>query len=308
MANNPLTIKYTESGKIQYYFRFFARIGGGDMHHIVMDTGSTGIVVSAGFIKESTPLENPPRPPSYSSSGKTYKGKWVYTSFELFGGKRGENRGFTIDKIPVFAVEGSSLVSMMGVGIRSRIYDHRFNPFLNLPQMEDTGFPKGYMLSKFNATFGYSQEEKAGFSLFSIAGDHSYLPKAGVTLTPPVKTGLARYTLNAPFLLDTGLSYMIITPIKEGPQPDRGYATDKKHHPLIQGIHTSVSLYPQTGGAPVSWSFCTDDTPDKKSPKYVRFGKPGSHGIINTGRHMMAEYDYLVDLDDQVIGLRKILK
>lgn len=305
----PLTINYTDSGpadSVKYTLRFLVKIGDGAERHILMDTGSTGIVVPRSAIKNYLTCEKiTPQPPAphYSSSGAHYDGDWVYTSFELYD-RQGHQ--FTIDKIPVFAVtehEGNDVsnVSMMGIGIHSKVYDDKFNPFLNLPQMTQGQFQRGYIITSSQVIFGYSSRDIAGFKLFSFAkGSDSAI--ATTTLTPPSGSEFSSFKQTTPLLLDTGIPYMIVTPKKEVKQPSRDFIEPHTHH-IIDGAQIEVALS-DNEGKPFHYTFTVLQAPTPADPTYVRFAVPSIKGFINTGRHILTDYHYLVDCNEKIIGLK----
>jgi hypothetical protein len=308
-----IQLPYTDpTPDLSGYLTFTVRVGGGEAHSMVMDTGSSGIVVAASRISSWTPMPDPPAPPRYSSSGNSYSGEWVLAAVELTAA---DGQTFTTARpVAVFAATGMEGgpepgVSMMGVGIRGLHGDARnvMNPFLNLPEMAAGEFRTGYVLTREGVRFGYDEAEMATFATFSTnCADPGTTPAATVTLTPPAGSALRPYTDTAPLLLDTGISYMIVTPRQDGARPDAGYLeTVGTHEQWVGGVAVSLEL----GGATI-WSFDTDDFGEPGTPEYARFARPSPTGIINTGRHLLASYDYLVDVTfgpegaSGVVGLR----
>src|SRR3954454_12762666 len=78
-STQPAFYKYTGGcGGVKFAYDFQVTLGGAGPRTILMDTGSTGIVVPLNAIGEYTVATNPPDyTPSYSSSGNTYQGQWV---------------------------------------------------------------------------------------------------------------------------------------------------------------------------------------------------------------------------------------
>jgi hypothetical protein len=123
---------------------------GGRSYAVVMDTGSTGIVVSADKIPNIDRLQSlGPGQLTYSSSGRIMIGRWVVTPVTVMG-RNGV--GVTTAPIPVLAVdrvectdnarrcmprEAPRGISMLGIGFARR-HDHQAqsgpskNPFLNV--------------------------------------------------------------------------------------------------------------------------------------------------------------------------------
>src|SRR4051812_39646330 len=80
-STQPAFFKYVAGGGgVNAPYDFKVELGGSAARGILMDTGSTGIVVPLSAIGEYTVASNPPDyTPSYSSSGNTYTGQWVET-------------------------------------------------------------------------------------------------------------------------------------------------------------------------------------------------------------------------------------
>lgn len=296
------------------FLTFSVAVGGGPAHSMVMDTGSSGIVVSASRIGRSTPISPQPPAPGYSSSGNTYDGEWVLATVELTAG---DGQSFTTTRqVAVFAAkakpgEPEPDVSMMGVGIRHQpaaLSLGLLNPFFNLPGMAEGKVPTGYIITREGVHFGYDEAEKESFTTFGTNCAYpDTTPVATVTLTPPAGSELDPYTNTAPLLLDTGISYMIVTPRLGQAWPDAGYEeTLGTQTQLVGGVGVSLVL-----GTETIWEFDTGGCGQAGTPAYARFAKPSPTGIINTGRHLLEWYDYLVDVQlgtagaSGVVGLRR---
>ena len=283
---------------LESFALFSIRVDGGESVRVVMDTGSNGIVLGSDLVKGGTVMDPQPPAPSYSSSGNSYEGQWVLASVELTG-LDGETFT-TANPVAVFAATNVQGVSMMGVSTRFPDAGDEFNVFLNLPEMVAGQYRKGYILTREGVWFGYGEAEIQTFRPL-LPSTPAALAQAMVTLTPPTGSGLRPYTETAPFLLDTGIDYMIVTP-PSGTLPPPGYQhAVGPHEQWISGVGVEVSL----GGQPV-WSFDTGEFGEPGKPAYGRFGigKPPTAGIINTGRHLLEVYDYLADVESGQVGLR----
>jgi hypothetical protein len=228
------------NGGVTAPFYFNVTLGGGASRSVLMDTGSTGIVVPLSAIGEYTVPSNPPDyTPSYSSSGNTYTGQWVETVVTVSDDNG--NSFTTPTTILVFAVSDagdsteasgtspeasgtSPSVSMMGVSTRYPEAD-AYNPFLNHPNIVNGTFRSGYILSEEGVLFGYGEQDIATFSVFPTTitaipptsmspQTQTQAAQAQVTLTPPEgdKTLKTSYTETTFFLMDTGIDYSITTP------------------------------------------------------------------------------------------------
>ena len=280
------------------------RVGGGSFRPMTMDTGSLGIVVPLSAIPEYTFVGNGTF--GYSSSGRQYTGIYVLATVEVrdpFG------EGFvTAGPIEVFGVQtlnGEPLtpeeaegMGMMGVGIRGLDPRIPSNPFLYLPEMASGEFRTGYILTSRGVCFGYDEAEMDGFGTFATdcaPPGTAGTPLARATLTPSAESGLPPYTNTAPFLLDTGIGYTIVTPPDGTTPPELATGPDGT---LAAGVSVAVEVQSDTGEWQSFWPpFVTREiSPD--APGSVRLAVPGTGepGIVNTGRGPLEVCDYLVDV------------
>jgi hypothetical protein len=194
---------------------------------------------------------------------------------------------------------------MMGVGIRpvkdaygnDTSSDYR-NPFLNL---DLSGTPsRSFIVTTTGVTFNYSASEKDTFDTTSYRGNTGNCPLATVTLVPPVGSPLAAYTQASPFLVDTGLDYMIVTPIQNSVVPWSGYVMGDGH--WVPGVTVIVAL--GVNSNTIQWDFSTNDFGASGVPDYARFAVPSPNGIINSGQRILDQFDYLIDTSSGVVGLR----
>jgi hypothetical protein len=138
---------------------------------VVMDTGSTGVVVSADKIPNIRGLQSlGPGKLTYSSSGRIMMGQWVVTPMTIIGG---DGTRVTTAPMPVLAVtqvqcmegarrctpnEAPHQISMMGIGFGRR-HDRQAqsgpdtNPFLNTAKLGEGGpnverMRRGYIVTR----------------------------------------------------------------------------------------------------------------------------------------------------------------
>lgn len=291
-------------------FDLLVSVGGAPAVRLLVDTGSTGIVIGKEHLGANDGALDPQPPvPGYSSSGMSYTGQWVWTTVTVTGAN---GVSLVTGRIAVFAADQTG-VSMMGVGVRgtSGLADAS-NPFLLMAA--HAGFRTGYILTPRGVHLGYSDVDVATFETFSFSAAEPVQPLATVSLTPAAGSGLQPYTATTPFLLDTGIDYMIMTPVEGQALPDSGYeievqAGGKPRRQLISGVGVEVSIGPRS-----IWSYNTTECPayqpgpaNPAVPVFARFAVPSPAGILNTGRHLLGAYDYLVDLESNVLGLRQRL-
>src|SRR5262245_27776903 len=161
---------------------------GARSYAVLMDTGSTGIVVSADKIPNIDRLPSlGPGQLTYSSSGRIMIGRWVVTPVTVMGRN---GAGITTAPIPVLAVdrvectatarrctprEAPRGVSMLGIGFARR-HDHQAqsgpdkNPFLNVAAVNGgkaERLRRGYLVTR--------QGVFVGLTAASTQGDFAYV-------------------------------------------------------------------------------------------------------------------------------------
>ncbi len=91
--------------------------------------------------------------------------------------------------------------------------------------------------------------------------------------------------------MDTGIDYTVITPNQPGnppPNPAGGQM-------LIPDVTVGMVL------GDVSWGFNTSQCGGPPAnPAYARLAVPSQYGILNTGRHFLASYKYMIQLDERI--------
>jgi hypothetical protein len=287
-------------------------VGGGQRRLLLMDTGSLGIVFPRALIHEYTPIPNSPSTFGYSSSGHGYNGGWVWTTVKVSDLRN----SFTTGRVQVFAVDSiktptgnkpvdaNSEIGIMGIGLRGVSVRGQLthNVFLNLPEMQAGAYPTGYLLDRTSVTFGYDPAVVDQYTCFHTDCTFGGPPTAEVSLTPPPGSALQPYTTTGSFLLDTGLTEMIVTPRAGGPLPDPAYQTEimtdqGETDGFVPGVTVGLSLQPQDAQSPITWTYDTSDYGQPGTPAYARFAIPSAaSGMINSGLHLLERYDYLAQV------------
>jgi hypothetical protein len=291
---------------------------GGPSHSAIMDTGSTGIVVSANAIANIDTLPSTLGELDYSSSGRKMIGKWVTTPVRISGG----NGASVMTKpIPVLAVtqiecteqarncrpeDHPQGVAMLGIGF-AREADHQAqstpdkNPFLSI----DTDFRsqhRGYVITRRGVHVGLTQANTRGdYAFIKLASD----PKiAGEWQAAPVCLSIndAQPPACGTALMDTGVTTVFLTvPADQvgasAGQTETGAAT------LMPMTKVGVFLPGPDAVVRASYSFRVGAPnnpliPDKLLLNAVR--KP----FINTSVAFLNGFDYLYDADAGLVGYR----
>jgi hypothetical protein len=210
---------------------------GGRSYAVVMDTGSTGIVVSADKIPNIDRLQTQgPGRLTYSSSGRIMIGRWVVTPVTIMG--RNGTR-IAVAPISVLAVDRVECtdnarrcsprasprgISMLGIGFARR-GDHQAqsgpakNPFLNVATVNGAKaerLRRGYLVTRGGVFVGLTAANTQGDVAFVK------LDRAGDDWAPtPVCISVNGVTPAAcgSLLMDTGVDAMYLT-VPESQAPD----------------------------------------------------------------------------------------
>ena len=297
------------------YYQLNISVGGGPARAIVIDTGSVGILVPLSKIEnysELSPGESYPTP-GYSSSNNQYVGKWVKTTVTLTGA---DNDSVTTSEIIVFGVTGvkeangqintdrADGVSFMGVGYQQEQYPtQKFNPFININGLT-AGQRQGYIIKSNEVQFGLTDDVTSKIPSVKLepypGGTSWQLPTANLRLQS-TSDDYQPFSGETPFLVDTGIDYMILT---AGETVPGDYTNTQTTPQFVPGVTVQLSVPTDKGiiySTFATVSGTTNNEPGKIDPAYIRWGKgPATH--INTGRHYTYLYGYMYDPDNAVVG------
>jgi predicted aspartyl protease len=266
-------------------------VGGGAPRSAVMDTGSTGIVVSASAISDiaGRPSQGPASL-AYSSSGHVMEGTWVITPVTISGA---DGESITTPPIPVIAVTRISClpsarnctpedapdhVAMIGVGF-GREYDHQEqqtpdkNPFLVATSAD---MRRGYVITGEGVHIGLTSENAAGaFSFVKLTRESRWPDWSGAPACIVVGD-------TAPacgrVLVDTGVAGMYLT-VPEDRLTGGG---------LPPGTTLRIRLGPGDDPQAAGYSFAAGDMANAMAPGFVT----------------LSGFDYLFDADGGWVGFR----
>lgn len=300
---------------------------GGEVHRAVMDTGSTGVVISATSIADfdTLPVLGPGKL-TYSSSGRIMRGVYVEAPVTVVGA---DGTRFTTRPIRILAVtridclraarsctpvKAPRRVAMLGIGF-ARTRDEspgtgpRGNPFLNAPGM---GTPdrlgalgRGYVAGRRSVTVGLAAADKAGFRLVKLKAD----PPTGDWAATPVCLALDGRAPAAcgSLLMDTGVTTMFLT------LPDAqtaGLATLDPRGATVLADGVALAVSPGEGQGAPAYGFTVGDRADPVVPERVilvgagRMGRNPRAPFVNTTVRALNAFDYLFDADAGEVGFR----
>ncbi|WP_051356957.1 hypothetical protein [Azorhizobium doebereinerae] len=297
---------------------------GGQAHRGTLDTGSTGVVVSATSIPNFDQLPRlGPGQLTYSSSGRIEKGVWVVTPLTLSGGN---GASVTTRPMPVLAVNEIACtasarncrprrnpkgIAMFGIGF-ARQHDHQaqgtpdHNPLLNVEGMgtpEQLGrMRRGYVVSRRGVLVGLDAASTAGFSFVKldkspVYPDWSAAPVCiSVAGTAPPACGT--------MLMDTGVTTMYL---RVPPEQLAGHTAPNAKGLPVLNPGTSVALT-MTGAQGIGYSFNVGDRANPLAPLDVVLvhadANPGP--FVNTSVRFLNGFDYLYDADAGYVGFRAL--
>ena len=238
---------------------------GGRSYAVVMDTGSTGIVVSADKIPNIDRLQSlGPGRLTYSSSGRIMIGRWVMTPVTIMG-RNGTS--IAAAPIPVLAVDRVECmenarrctprddprgISMLGIGFARR-GDHQAqsgpakNPFLHVATVNGAKAQRlrnGYLVTRSGVFVGLTAANtQGGFAYVKLARAEDDWAATPVCISVNAVTPAACGTL----LMDTGVTAMYLTvPATQAPDAmltsnGRSQTSDRRHQAHDLGSDRSVS-------------------------------------------------------------------
>ena len=294
---------------------------GGRQLRAVMDTGSTGIVVSASAIPNIDRL--PSRGPgtlTYASSGRIERGDWVVVRATIAGAN---GASVTTLPIPVLAVrsvacldnarnctvrEDPRHVAMIGVGFGRRgnpegPHGPDINPLLNLAGTgSDHRLRRGYIVSSAGVQIGLSAADPGdGYATVQLARDDARQDWSGAPACIAIDD---RTPACGTVLPDTGVAGMFLSLPASDEQTSAGSSgTDRG---LPPGAKVTISLAPEAAApSAASYSFRVGDVSNPLAPARVTLvGRGDRPTFVNTGVHLLNGFDYLFDADKGIVGYR----
>lgn len=300
-------------------------VGSGEIHRAVLDTGSTGVVVSASSILDldDLPVIGPGQL-TYTSSGRIMQGRYVLSAVTVIG-KNGA--AITTRPIPVLAVDSVNClasarncepreqprgIAMLGVGF-AREADRQTagtpdkNPFLNLPAMGRPGSPgpiaRGYILGRRHVQVGLTPGDVgAQFVTTPLTRD----PQRDDWAPPQACIAVAQRMPPAcgTLLVDTGVTAMYLS-LPDSQTSDREILNARGEPLLADGVE--LAILPPPGASAPSYRFVVGDPSNPVAPeRVVLVGEGRRPPFVNTTVRLLNTYDYLFDADAGRIGFRAV--
>ena len=292
---------------------------GGDAVRAIMDTGSTGIVVSQDAIPgiASLAVQGPGRL-TYTSSGRVMVGNWVVTPVTISGG---DGTSVTTAPLPVLAVssieclsesrdcvpeDNPRRVAMMGIGFgregdRQGQSTPEKNPFLHVAGMEGGAMRRGYVVMRHGVQLGLSKQTARGFQYVKLQRNADASDWAGVASC--ITLGQGQPSCGSA-LVDTGVTAMFLS---LPPQAEAGLVTDDGDgSTLAPGTQVTVSF--GVDASSPSYTFAAGDQGDAAPSRIVLVGDGSRPTFVNTSAHALNAVDVLFDDEGGYFGVRVLAK
>jgi predicted aspartyl protease len=291
---------------------------GGASHLATLDTGSTGIVVSAADVPDADGLPSSPGQLLYSSSGRVMVGRWVTTPVTIEGA---DGTRLLVHAIPVLAVDRIECrpdardcrpenapkgVAVIGIGFGRETDGQEQstpdkNPFL-AASLPGGRFRRGYVVTRTGVSVGLTATVAgSGFAFAKLSADPDH---PGDWSGAPFCVALNRTTRSAcgASLVDTGVTgmYLTLPPAIAA----TSQATNAKGEPtLADGTEVAVAF---PGGSPkaAGYSFTVGKVGDPLVPDFLILNTRRPEAFVNTGVRFLNGFDYLYDADGGFVGYR----
>jgi hypothetical protein len=298
---------------------------GARSYDVEMDTGSTGVVVSADKIPNIDRLQSlGPGELTYSSSGRVMIGKWIVTPMTIAGANGAR---VTTAPIPVLAVtriectpqarrctpnDAPRGVSMLGIGFARR-HDHQpqsgpdRNPFLNVARLDGDGpnpapLRRGYIVTRRGVHVGLTAANTQGdFAYVKLgrAADDRDWEATPVCISVNGATPAACGTV----LVDTGVRTMYLT-VPESQATDAILLQYGRRATLVDGTKLAISI-PTADAPQASYQFTVGDRLNPLAPDNLILVSRTRAPFVNTSLRFLNGFDYLFDADGGFAGFRR---
>lgn len=288
--------------------RIDVTLAGTRINGLTIDTGSTGIAISAALLPSLAAYKQlGPGTINYNSSGAAPSGTFYELPVSLLGGTSGGSPATGSTTVKVLVVTSDSTTRYFGIGNnRNNVYSGTINPSLTVDQnvaqgnltqvsavgmnplinvsVNGTALPyQGYVVKNDRIVVGLTAANH-GYSFVQLTPDTTNGPNLwnGIPVSLAVSSGTGT-AVTGTILHDTGIDYAFLTP----------FGQDNKT------VKVSMPGASAKGGF---YSFliersalqCATMPSNSMTPCYVA-GSTSSTPFLNTGRQFFAGFDYLFD-------------
>lgn len=288
---------------------------GGEARPVLVDTGSTGIVVSAARIPDNESLPSEPGRLTYSSSGRIMVGRWVRVPVSIVG-RDGASvvtqpiRVLAVDRIDCTARARSCTpevapahVAMMGIGF-GREDDSQTqstpdtNPLLSAEPPGPGSVHRGYVLTRRGVHVGLTRANTRGRYRFVKLDPHPHVPGDWLGVPVCITVDGREPAACGRGLLDTGVTGMFLTlPPSQVADSLRADAGD--HAMLRPGTRLGFQF-----GDAAGYAIDVGDRAAPLAPERIVLNTVRPQPFVNTGLHVLNGFDVLYDADRGYYGFR----
>ncbi|SDA18083.1 hypothetical protein SAMN02799622_01992 [Methylobacterium sp. UNC378MF] len=288
---------------------------GGAVRPVLVDTGSTGIVVSAGRIPNNETLPSEPGRLTYSSSGRIMIGRWIRVPVTLWG-RNGQSvatqpiRVLAVDRIDCAErarnctpEEAPSHVAMMGIGF-GREDDSQTqstpdtNPLLNAEPPGPGALRRGYVLTRRGVHVGLTRANTRGRFRFVKLDPHPHVPGDWLGVPACITVDGREPGVCGRALLDTGVTGMFLT------LPPAQVADSVRTDAAGHGVLRSGTRLNFRFGDSASYAIIVGDHASPLAPERIVLNTTRPQPFVNTGLHVLNGFDVLYDADRGYYGFR----
>jgi hypothetical protein len=288
---------------------FDASVGGGPSHYLQMDTGSTGVVLPASVLGPKAVGPGLPGQIEYTSDGKIFSGNYYLAPLKLSAGGAsartvpirvlGVSAASCDPNYPDCHVGSITSLGLVGVGFNrgplGPTPPEQHNAFLALTGIIQSSMDPGYVISANSITLGITAAQRSGFGLIKLqpggSGPGDWDTEPGCFGFPQL-TGFTSFC--GTLLMDTGIDSAIV-----------GLPESQRPPSIATSIPNGVSVQfaaPTMPSPSMSYTFTTGSGA-LPAPTSIRWAA-GSQPFVNTGRNLIASYDYLYDGGGGRVGFR----
>ncbi|SJZ69220.1 hypothetical protein SAMN02745126_01917, partial [Enhydrobacter aerosaccus] len=298
-------------------------------HQFVMDTGSTGIIVSGDNFKPGPgDVYVGPGQQFYSSSGLLSQGSYYLTN-AVIDDKNGNPVAtarvtvlLVTNQTCVFTNKGCqpnpnpTNVAYMGVGFNrgdSAIAPpapyNNINPFTNIVSIASgqqiSTLWQGYRVTNAGVILGLDPTTTSNFSFVKLTPNANSNNPSSAWQQAPVTISVGGVSGSGQILPDAGIGYSFLTP-PPGASLTTGVCSIGGTGCIVSNTNAKIQIFlpGQITPLPASYSFTLNNPVDSAlNPQLVQV-VDGPSIFINTGREFYAGFDYLYDPVDGFVGYR----